>query len=523
MFNPHDLGFPDSIGSFRDAQSEAIEYALTSERRFTCLGAPPGCGKSAIAYALAKLFGGRTYILTANLGLMQQYMQLLGPVGLVDIQGRRNYQCWEGGTCEDGGRLGCKDKVDCPALIAYARQDASEIVVSNYAYWLAVHDKGRGVRACDTLICDEAALCPGILSQALDFYITERECKEAKVSLGNPSPGEDIDVWIARAASLQAGAEARYTSLKASAGYARGYSREKLMKELRHAESFVDRTAKLSRVAPDNWVCSRIDGSDIGRLWRFECVWPGQYKERLFRNIPRVILMSAVLRPKTMQWLGIKAVDYDFREWGRQFPAANGPVVWVPTARVGHRMSDEDKGMWLARNREIFEWGSDRNGLVHTVSFARSREIAEQAGDGTRGKLHLNGAADPDSTPAREVYQRFIGATEPGVLISPSFSTGWDFKYKASEWQTIAKIAFPDTRSKVMQARLVRDKGYGNSIAAQDLVQACGRIVRDYDDRGTTLLIDNNWAWFKNAASEDFPRWFKVRREERLPPPLPKL
>ena len=84
---PHDLGFPETFASFRPAQEECFEHCLTSEKRFTAIGAPPGVGKSGIAYGLGKLFGGKTVILTATLGLQDQYKREFGD-RVVDMRGR---------------------------------------------------------------------------------------------------------------------------------------------------------------------------------------------------------------------------------------------------------------------------------------------------------------------------------------------------------------------------------------------------------------------------------------------------
>ena len=37
--NPADLGFPEKFESFRPAQEEAIEHALTTDKRFVGIGA----------------------------------------------------------------------------------------------------------------------------------------------------------------------------------------------------------------------------------------------------------------------------------------------------------------------------------------------------------------------------------------------------------------------------------------------------------------------------------------------------
>jgi Rad3-related DNA helicase len=495
-----------------------LDYALTSQKRFTALGAPPGCGKSLFAFALAKLLGGRTVILTATLGLQNQYKRTFG-ASMADMRGRAQYSCWEGGNCEDGARMGCKDKANCPYLSAWRQFQNAQVGETNYAWWLAMNQYGTGAAAPDALICDEAALAPDWLSRSLDFHIGERECSEAHLKLQGP-PGEEIPDWRKLADRVCASAEFALSRAQANLVLAGPANRERLVRALKHAESFVDRAVKLGQL-DDNWICAREDGTDDGRIWRFECIWPGRYRERLFQRAPRVILMSASLRRKALGLLGIPHQEVDFKEWGGQFPAANRPVVWVPTAKVGRNMTDEEQRAWLGRIREILEWGADRNGLIHTVSYIRAKQIGDAFKE--RFNLYLNGAADPDSGTARDAYERFMRAPSGSTLVSPSFSTGWDFKYKMAEWQIMAKIAFPDTRSKIMQVRCGLDKNYGNYMAAQDLQQGSGRIVREYDDRGATLLIDDNWKWFRGAASEHMSGWFKVRTERNLPAPLPKL
>ena len=513
VFTPQSLGFPDKFTEFRDAQLDALDYNLGCEKRFCALGLPPGIGKSACAFALAKLFGGRTVILTSNKGLEAQYCKDFASAGLVNIHGRNNYPCWEGGSCEDGGRLGCKDHGGCPYKAAYRVQDASNIVITNYAYWIAVGKLG-GLRQPDTLICDEFGLAFEWLSRALDFTVGERECREAGVRLA-PIPGEDIEQWICRAGELMMAAEAWFTRVKATGP---GKNRDRYTKELKHAESFLDRAKSLAKIDPSNWVCSRDEGTDWGRQWRFECIWPGRFKEMLFRGVKRVIAMSATLRPKTLALNGIARADCDFKEWPRQFPAANGPVIWIPTAKVKHGWAAEDEQRWLDRQAEILDWGADRKGLIHTVSYARAKLVAERIGAGRN--IILNGAADPDSATAMQAYDKFIDAPAGTAMISPSFSTGWDFPGRRAEWQIISKIAFPDSRGKVMQARTEADRTYPTYVAAQELVQGSGRVVRYETDRGMTLIIDDAWKWFKRLAEDFTPKWFSVRKEDALPKPL---
>lgn len=519
MFSPAHLSFPTFIERFRSAQNEAIDYTITSDKRFVALGLPTGSGKSGVAWALAQLIGnGSTRILTPTLGLQEQYKSTFEDVGLSDMRGRSNYACWEGGNCEDGLRLRCKDKEGCPYLCDFKAWQASDTGSTSYAWWLAANSKGQGMATPELLIADECHEAPDWLSRSLDFVIGEKQARIHGYPLPASPLGEDVAEWSAHAGAMQAAAQTALTRARA------GARTSKTAQDIKHAERFLDVASSLSMIGEDNWVVTREDGTDYGRQWRFECVWPGQHRERLFRGAQRVVLMSGTNRPKLWGLLGIKASEVDFKEWGRQFPRKNGPVVWIPTVRVTHKMSGEDRQRWLARIAEICVARGDRKGLIHTVSYVRAKEVAEYLrGQGIRNVI-LNGAADlVDSQSARQAFEQHRRGAVDSKIVSPSFGTGWDFKRKLAEYQIIAKIPLPDTRSKIMQARIARDPTYPDYIAAQNLQQSVGRIIRDEDDRGETLIIDDSWSWFKTRAAGHFCKAFEARREEEVPRPTEVL
>lgn len=522
IYSPIGLDFPEQFTEFRPAQEEAIEFAATSERRIVAIGAPPGVGKSGIAYALARLLGGRTVILTANLGLMHQYEKVFAS-RLALMRGRANYQCGSGGTCEDGRLEGCTMKAICPYSKAFEVADKAELVLTNYAYWLASHMHGTSIANPDTLILDEAHLASDWLSNSLDYSFSESELQDLGIKgISFKHIGESREEWQELAPALSAYAEVELETVKKKLERS-VVTRQDLLTRVRWLDGVKDRADRLTYLN-DNWVITREEGTDVGRRWLIECVWPGMYREKLFQDIPRIILMSATMRPKTLSLLGLKAGlgrEYEFREWSRQFPSRNGPVFWIPTARMSSKTTEEDELKWLQRIDEIITWGKDRNGIIHTVSYARAKRISEYLGN--KHRIIVNGAADPNTATARQAYERFVGSSEPNVLISPSFGTGWDFDGRKAEWQIIAKIPIPDTRSKVMTRRVEADRGYSSYHAAQELVQACGRINRSADDLGQTFIIDDSWAWFKSLAQEYLPNWFRVTKYDTLPKPLPKI
>lgn len=527
-FTPADLDFPPKFSSFRPAQDEAFEFGITDERRFTMIGAPPGVGKSGLAYGFSKLLGGRTTILTADKGLQQQYCDDHFS-GMIDMRGRKNYSCWEGGTCEDGARQDCKDHLGCPYKINLGAFNQSDVGLSNYAWWIAINNKARqGCAIPDTLICDESHLIFDWLSKSLDFMLSDREIRDVGIQFGSHPP-KTIAEWQEQYAFLNDIATQHYEDARE---HARTDKSDRTRAKARSAESFLDKIHKIPTLTPDNWVLWREEGRDDGRAFRFKCVWPYKHKENVFQHISRVILLSATNRPKTAALLGISKSEYSFREWGRQFPAVNGPVIWYQakgeTVRVNYGMSADTREAWLWRIGQIANLGKDRKGLIHSISYERSKEIAAYlvANGKHSSNIVVNGAADPNSQTSAQAYEQFKRKGPGAVLISPSFSTGWDFKGKAAEWQIISKLKMVDTRkekSPVMYRRKEDDPTYPNYLTAQDLVQSCGRVQRSETDRGTTYIVDDSWSWFRGLAEDFVPRWFKVRRETELPRPLPLL
>ena len=106
-------------------------------------------------------------------------------------------------------------------------------------------------------------------------------------------------------------------------------------------------------------------------------------------------------------------------------------------------------------------------------------------------------------------------------MVSPSVSTGFDFPGDLCRYQIVGKIPFPDTRSLVLKARQEVDRDFFAYVAAQHLVQMAGRGMRSADDWCETIVIDDNWTWFKAKYKELFPKWFLmgVRRQDGVPPP----
>lgn len=537
MLNPQDLGL-DKFDEFRPAQLEAISFVLGSSKPYVALCLPGGSGKSLVAVALAKLFDARTVILTSTKGLQDQYLRDFGlirtaarvlsrlgqrPRGvMVDIRGKANYHCAEHDvSCADGERMGCRrfGTSSCEYSDALAIAASSELVVTNYAMWMSAGESFR--ENVDLLILDEAHLAPEELARHLEVVIAQEDLESLEDESGvpfwtecprseNPRAWDSYASWFGRTA-------------KSLADGRRAQIRERGLLDgdiefIRQCDALREKLANIRLYA----AYAVVDQERLRRqtLWRFNPIEPGHFAQaKLLAPVApaqKTVLMSSTITPKTLSLLNLKPDRYEFREWPRVFPANRCPVYHLPTVRLNHRTSESDLRRWLEQIDRIIESRLDRKGIIHTVSYQRQQYLLANS---RFSQYFLANTTDPDSPSAAEVVEQFRGRSAPAILVSPSFSTGWDFPYEQAEWQIITKIPFPPVVSKVMKARVERDKSYPSYLAMQELVQASCRGMRSADDRCETFIIDDNIAWFLHQNRKFAPAWFQVRKVASLPKP----
>src|SRR3989304_2291001 len=144
--------WPDFYPGQYDLLQKSLDW-FYSPARFIGLSIPTGSGKSLSSLLLSKLSEARTVILTATIGLQEQYMRDCRELGGVLVKGQRNFQCIlvnsltaDEGPCHDG--LPCPLKEQCPYRIQLKKALDSKLVITNYSsglgdFGLAILDEGH--------------------------------------------------------------------------------------------------------------------------------------------------------------------------------------------------------------------------------------------------------------------------------------------------------------------------------------------------------------------------------------------
>ena len=192
----------------------------------------------------------------------------------------------------------------------------------------------------------------------------------------------------------------------------------------------------------------------------------------------------------------------------------NRPLVHIPTSSISQKSSPSDHSKWHARIDEIAGAWANSKGIIHTVSYDRAMQIRNKSKFAHRMLIHT-------TETAKATIDHFRHAERPLILLSPSVTTGYDMP-DIFDWQIIAKIPFPDSRSAIMQRRSQEDPSYPMYLAMMDIVQAYGRGPRSLTGKCITYIIDDHIRWMKSRYYSFAPQWvWDAFRTQSTVRPLP--
>lgn len=523
--SPSQLLGAGEFSGWYPGQERLLEQSLDwyySDARFLGLSVSTGSGKSLSGLLLAKLSEARTVILTATKGLQEQYMRDCRELGGVLVKGQNNFPCIlvngrltaDEGPCHDG--IPCVLREQCPYRVQLKKALDSQLVITNYAYWLAQTNFSSGLGDFGLMICDEGHSVFGAMENYLTIFLSRLDVRSIRIDF--PESADQWNVWKSWAdVSAPIAADAANRIEQEMKGYR---SRNQpvpshISHAYRIANSVHARLKRLSSVS-EEWVIQKTYHG-----YRFVPKWVSNYSQHLFHDIPKVVLMSAILSHRSADYLGVPSnssrawVDMD-----SHFPAENTPIWHIPTARINYRTDDYGATIWCSRIDQIIQRRLDRKGIVFTVSYERAKMLLSRSR--FKDIMFSHGTKD-----VIQVVDKFKRAKAPAVLVSPSVTTGYDFPMDISghgipQYIVIGKIPYPDTKDVVTEARHKDDKDWTSYMAMETLVQSAGRCTRSTDDKTEILVVDDSISWFWKLYSQFAPMWFRLRwrgRVETVPDP----
>lgn len=497
------MALPNKFSSPRPGQEDVItdigSKLIAKEQSRVVLNAGTGTGKTYLGWGISDLLRDmgeetRSIALTATRGLQQQEEKEFGfdawgsDQGLALIEGKKNYRCTLYGNCEIGEEAGCTFK-GCVLDKAIEKGAGASRVISNYHWWIANGKAARGrgvggpVGEFDFAILDEAHSIPTVLMDSLAFNIGHAELDYLTRS---KEEHKGFESW-----------EVKEWSLLKEHVVDREIGTANENGDTGRAKKLQRWFGGLSDINVKNWVLDHRDGNTF-----FDIIYPGSFAESyLFQGVPRVLLQSASVRKKTCQWLGMKEGSYEFYKFPSPFDKRRSPVVLIPSIRYKGEPSPRELKQWANTIGLIINAYPKLRGIVHVSSFTRGKLLWDLLPEKMRSRLMLH---EPKEKIHRFV-ERFYESPEGAIAISPSMTTGYDFADDKCRLNIIAKIPYPDLRSKVWKARLERDPGLGSFMAAQSFEQALGRPMRHPKDWCVNYIVDDMfWGYFNYWREKEY-------------------
>lgn len=520
---PTEFGLPAKFDSWRKFQGQAVLDALSSDKRFIAMCLPCGVGKSGAGIVLANIDNLRMVYLTSSKALQGQLMADFESTGLVSVQGQANYDCIDPDsndipyTCQDcpchHGLASLYPYHNCGYRKAVELAKNSRLVVTNYAFWISQQKYGEGIGKVDLLVLDEAHSTDSEINNQLTVELIQNDLLET-LGRGLPDPSFDYSQWAEWGEWTKKSLEDTVKELTSEAErLQKNYHKipQDLQERLVKHKRLLKNVANLSEIKEYEWVIEHF-----GEGVRFSPINPARFTEHyLFAGVPKILLMSATIRKKTLSLLGIPKDKLDFFDYESPFPVERRPIYIVPSIRVNHRITDSGLRIWVSKIDQIIrKWMYWGKGIIHCVSYDRMRYLLAHSEFSQYMMYH-------DSRTTRDVVAKFKRANAPAVLVSPSVSTGYDFPANEGRWQIIAKVPYPDSRSAVIQAKRELDRDYETYTAIQTLSQMSGRIHRAEDDFSYTAITDDSIKYLLYRYKAQFPKWFldAVQYVDAIPDP----
>ena len=195
-------GFVEWYPGQQDAFEKSIDW-FHSPARFLGLSLPTGSGKSCISVLIAKMSGARACILTATKGLQDQLMRDFGSIASV-VKGQNNFRCTlvptlnaDEGPCHDGMLCAYSRSGGCAYREQLKKALDAQIVITNYAYYLAQTRYSSGLGEFGLVVCvpgdTNVLLADGTQMPIQDIVENERRLSVKSVNL---ETGELVDSCI---------------------------------------------------------------------------------------------------------------------------------------------------------------------------------------------------------------------------------------------------------------------------------------------------------------------------------------
>jgi Rad3-related DNA helicase len=501
--------------------------------------APPGVGKSAIAVALAKWHRARemangedlskTYITTTTIDLEDQYIASYASKGLAQLHSASHYTCHRKGryglplNCEQGRAVSSTlnkscSETSCPYSSARRYFAGAPFGIVNAAYLLteSYYVGKLGIRGL--LIADEGHTLTEALCSFFELKITPQTTEAVKIPFPRIAEGpDDMERFLAWVLTeYQPKLIEKINALRHEISMWKIKSApeddptfQRYVEDLEKAASESSRiTALLTRVDPDWWVLERENKKGKESIALAPITSRGFAKEMLANISVKKVLLSATMIDFEYHTAELEINQERLGEFRAEspFPLEHRWIYQAPRVKFDYTRLEESAREAAKTLVPILEGHYDERGIIFVSSFDQAiavRDAVNSAMRNDRLATHKNSAE-------KKLLKQRHRARSDSVMISPSMHEGIDLIDDLSRFQIVAKLPFPNLKSRIVQKRKEMVPEWYAYTTALKIIQATGRSVRTETDSATTYIVDRDWSWFYPRNKHLFPEWWQA-------------
>ena len=432
--------------------------------------APPGTGKSGIARAVQREFGG-AIIVPQNV-LLDQYTGTYPEVNA--LKGAEHYNC-PGYTSMSSAEVHeaklCDDP-QCPYTQARERAKAGEATIFNP---LSLFYLRAGF---DPTIVDEAHKMPEMLELLSSMELSKSRWLYPGTDLGRLLP------WFGEMAEACEKAGISYKNSGDIKNSVRSFSQAQKFKEL----------AKDVGLAPGNYVIYEETKTLKRKTDTYLVIRPVRLPDKYYRMVratKNVILTSATIpRKKAAEILGTH--DFHYLDLSSPIPKEQRPILFRPDGLTSKSTAAE-VAAWIKKQRAEFKG----NTIVH-LTYAMAKAVHQ----------YFPEALCHTPETKADTLARF--KREGGLWLAGGCAEGIDLPGDEARLNLIPILPFANLGDKLIQARMAQTGG-NNEYALNMLItfiQQCGRTTRGETDHSVAVCGDNRLAQNIGQLRQELPRSF---------------
>ena len=390
----------------------------------------------------------------------------------------------------------------------------SKKVAHNYAYYLYESNFVGDFGSPEALVCDEAHSIEQILMDFISVKITAKELEK----IGAPIPNfSDIDSWITWLVSLYQNFIPR--RLKELENYFKETSKPDNRKkvEMTRLESLYDKVDYfLSKYHINKGIWLFLPYQNSYREFEkveFRPMLINDFaQDKLFQDSNKKLLMSATILDfdTFKRSLGISRKKCITIQVPSPFPLKNRPIYKANIGRLDAKSINPLNGnnsldtliSFIDTTLENPHFRRSK-GIIHTTTYKMADYIKEHSAYAPRMLFHT------DSAGANEILEIHKDTNEPTVIVTPSMTDGVSLDDDLARFNIPLRVPYPNVGDPIIKARADIDRDWYYYMTATTLFQSIGRIVRNVNDYGVTIIPDSRISYFlgKQFGYNKIPRW----------------